>query len=99
MRACLLLITLAMAVSGVLMYSGIRIGGEGAGSALFTLIVVGALLSELAGPFLTLQLLRRAGEISPEAEAALARGDPRRAEQEALRYAATTARSAGDDRA
>jgi Kef-type K+ transport system membrane component KefB len=92
-------ITLAMAVSGVLMYSGIRVGGEGAESALFTLIVVGALLSELAGPFLTLQLLRSAGEISPEAEAALARGDARRAEKEALRYAATQARSTGDDRA
>lgn len=79
-------ISLAMAASGVLVYGRLRVGGAGAEAALFTVIVLGVLFSELAGPFFTLNLLRRAGEISPDVEAALARGDQRRAEQEAVRH-------------
>lgn len=78
-------ISLAMAASGVLVYGRLEVGGAGAEASLFTVIVVGVLLSELAGPVFTLNLLRRAGEISPGVEAALARGDERGAEQEAVR--------------
>ena len=80
-------ISLAMAVSGVLMYADLQVGGADAEAALFTIIVIGVLLSELAGPFLTINLLRRAGELSPDVEKALARGDTRSAERQAVRTA------------
>jgi len=79
-------ISLAMAASGVLVYSGLRVGDLAAERTLFTVIVIGVMLSELAGPLLTIRLLRRAGEISPRAERALAEGDERRAEREAIRH-------------
>lgn len=79
-------ISLAMAVSGVLTYSGLQVRGASAEGGLFTLIVVGVMMSELAGPFLTVQLLRRAGEIAPQVEAALASGDQRSAERAAVRH-------------
>jgi hypothetical protein len=79
-------ISLAMAVSGVLVYPDLEIGGLNASTALFTVVVIGVVLSELAGPFLTVRLLRRAGEISPQVEEALAAGDDRRAEVEAIRH-------------
>ena len=79
-------ISLAMAVSGVLMYPQLQVQGSGAEAALFTIIVIGVMISELTGPLLTVQLLRRAGEISPKVEAALAEGDQRRAEREAIRH-------------
>jgi hypothetical protein len=78
-------ISLAMAVSGVLVYSDLQLGGVDAEAALFTVVVMGVVLSELVGPVLTVTLLRRAGEIAPQVEEALAQGDHRRAEQEALR--------------
>ncbi len=81
-------ISLAMAVSVVLVYSNLRVGGVDAGPALFTVIVLGVVVSELVGPFLTAALLRRAGEISPRAERALALGDERRATREAIRHGA-----------
>ena len=79
-------ISLAMAVSGVLMYTDLEMRGVNAESLLFTIIVIGVMLSELTGPWLTVQVLRTAGEISPRVEEALARGDQRRAEREALRH-------------
>lgn len=79
-------VTLAMAVSGVLVYSDLQIGGVDAAAALFTVVVMGVVISELAGPLFTVMLLRRAGEISPHVEEALAEGDHRRAEQEAIRH-------------
>lgn len=60
-------ISIAMAVSGVLMYSDLRVGGYDAEAILFGVIVIGVVISELTGPVLTLALLHRAGEISPEA--------------------------------
>jgi hypothetical protein len=72
-----------MAVSGVLMYSDLQLGGVDAEAALFTVIVIGVMLSELAGPVLTMSLLSRAGEISPGVVEALAQGDERRARREA----------------
>lgn len=79
-------ISLAMAVSGVLLYSDLEVRAVNAESVLFTVIVMGVMLSELTGPWFTVQVLRRAGEISPRVEKALAEGDQRRAEQEALRH-------------
>jgi Sodium/hydrogen exchanger family len=77
-------ISIAMAVSAVLMYSNVAVGGYDAEAVLFSVIVIGVVLSELAAPVLTLSVLRRAGEVSPEVLAALAEGDGRRAHREAL---------------
>jgi len=92
-------ISIAMAVSGVLMYPSLRVAGVAGEASLYTIIVLGVMISELVGPFLTVQLLRRAGEISPKVEEALAEGDQRRAEREALRHAAAAAqeKEADDD--
>jgi hypothetical protein len=89
-------ISLAMAVSGVLMYPQLQLNGSAAQAALFTIIVIGVTLSELTGPLLTVQLLRRAGEISPRVEEALAEGDERRAEREAIRRTTPPARTRDD---
>jgi len=89
-------ISLAMAVSGVLTYSGLEVRGAAAEGALFTIVVLGVMLSELVGPFLTVQLLRRAGEITPQVEAALATGDQRHAEREAIRHTTPARREGGD---
>lgn len=86
-------ISLAMAVSGVLMYPDLQLAGNGAEAALFTIIVIGVMISELTGPLFTVQLLRRAGEISPQVEKALAEGDQRRAEREAIRRTAPPTRT------
>jgi hypothetical protein len=56
-------ISIAMAVSGMLMYSDLQVRGLDAEAALFAIIVLGVALSELLGPLLTLRVLRRAGEI------------------------------------
>jgi hypothetical protein len=89
-------ISLAMAVSGVLVYSDLQVRGVAAESVLFTVIVIGVMLSELTGPFFTVQVLRRAGEISPKVEAALAEGDQRKAEQEAIRHTSAPDRVSDD---
>lgn len=89
-------ISVAMAVSGVLLYSDLQVLGVNAESVLFTVIVIGVMLSELTGPWFTVKLLRRAGEISPRVEEALARGDQRQAEQEALRHTSAPDRMSED---
>ena len=89
-------ISLAMAVSGVLAYAGLRVGATAAEGGLFTIIVLGVMMSELVGPSLTVHLLRRAGEITPEVEAALAAGDQRHAEREAIRSTTPAHRESGD---
>ncbi len=58
-------ISLAMAISGVLAYGGLMVNGRDAGDLLFAVVVIGVVISELIGPFFTLNILRRAGEISP----------------------------------
>jgi len=90
-------ISLAMAAGGALMYPGLRVGHSGTEGALFTIIVIGVMLSELTGPFLTVKLLRRAGEISAEVEQALEQGDTHRAERAALRRTSSSAPPAGED--
>ncbi|HKJ02376.1 MAG TPA: cation:proton antiporter [Longimicrobiales bacterium] len=89
-------ISLTMAVSGVLTYTGLQVRGAAAEGALFTVIVLGVMMSELVGPFFTVQLLRRAGEITPQVEAALAKGDQRHAEREALRHTTPSRRERGE---
>ena len=59
-------ISIAMAVSGALMYSDLRIRGVDAEDLLFAVVVMGVALAELTGPFLTTRLLERAGEITRE---------------------------------
>jgi len=83
-------ISLAMAVSGVLTYPHLPLGGRDGAEILFATIVLGVVLAELMGPFFTVRVLRRAGEISPRVEAALVEGDERRAEKEALQHAPPT---------
>ena len=78
-------ISLAMAVSGVLVYSDLQIRGFEAEATLLAVIAIGVMLSELAGPFLTIRVLRRAGEISPEVEQAIAEGDMSKARLAAFR--------------
>ncbi len=69
-------ISLAMAISGVLTYSGLMLGERDAAGLLFAVVVLGVILSELTGPFFTRNILVRAGEISPRMEDALAGGGP-----------------------
>ena len=65
-------ISLAMALSAALTYGAVA-GAGGLGMRLtFTTIVIAVAASELVGPFLTRDLLRKAGEISPRAETAVA---------------------------
>lgn len=78
-------ISLAMAVSGVLVYSDLQIRGLEAEATLLAVIVIGVMLSELTGPFLTMRVLRRAGEISPQVEQAIAEGDMSKARLAAFR--------------
>ena len=72
-------ISLAMAVSGVLLYSDLQIRGLEAEATLLAVIVIGVMLSEITGPFLTIRVLRRAGEISLQVEQAIAEGDTSKA--------------------
>jgi hypothetical protein len=58
-------ISLAMAISGVLTYSGLRSDGRNPVDLLLAVVVLGVILSELSGPFLTRNILVRAGEIHP----------------------------------
>ncbi len=90
-------VAVAMAVSATLMYSNVASQGVDAEAALFTAIVMGVLLSELVGPFFLVQLLRRAGEITPAVEEAIAKGDHRGAEREALRSTTPPERTTASD--
>ncbi len=78
-------ISLAMAASGVLVYSDLQVRGYDAEATLFSIVVIGVLLSELIGPFFTVKLLRRSGEISAWVEAAIEQGDEVRARREVFR--------------
>ncbi|MCH7933116.1 MAG: cation:proton antiporter [Gemmatimonadetes bacterium] len=79
-------IALVMALSALLTFYGLRIGGVDVSQGLFSVVVLGVVLSELVGPMLTTKTLRQAGEISSEVERALARGDDDRARAEAARH-------------
>ncbi|HEX6940165.1 MAG TPA: cation:proton antiporter [Longimicrobiales bacterium] len=67
-------ISLAMAVSIALTYGTLQASGVAVVDALFAVVVLGVVASELVGPFWTRNLLRRAGEVLPKVESALADG-------------------------
>ena len=68
-------ISLAMAISVTLTYPMLRVdGGELLGEIVFSTVVLGVLVSELAGPLLARGVLRRAGEISTRTETQVAEG-------------------------
>ena len=79
-------IALAMALSALLTFYGLEIGGVDMSQVLFSVVVLGVALSELVGPVLTTDTLRRAGEISSLVEKALALGDDESARAEAARH-------------
>jgi multidrug transporter EmrE-like cation transporter len=78
-------ISLAMVISGVLTYSGVAAADGALVDVLFAVVVTGVILSELLGPFLTKNILERAGEISPRMEGAMDAGGKQRAHAEAIR--------------
>ena len=61
-----------MALSALLTFYGLQIGGVDVSQGLFSVVVLGVVLSELVGPMLTTGTLRRAGEVSSLVEKALA---------------------------
>ncbi|HUH13233.1 MAG TPA: cation:proton antiporter [Longimicrobiales bacterium] len=68
-------ISIAMAISVTLSYPALRLdGGLLLGEIVFSTVVLGVLASELVGPLLTRNVLRRAGEISPRTEDQVAEG-------------------------
>lgn len=81
-------ISIAMALSLELSLggAGLSVAGHDAVDLLFSVVVVGVVLSELIGPFFTTQVLRRAGEITRQVEEALAEGDEARARSAAIRH-------------
>lgn len=79
-------ISIAMAVSCLLTFQGMGIVDGSRVDIFFGTVILGVILAELAGPFFTTGVLRRAGEISPRVEEALARGDEAGAHQEAVRH-------------
>lgn len=79
-------ISLVMALSALLTFYGLEIGGVDVSQGLFSVVVLGVVLSEAVGPALTTRTLRGAGEISPLVEKALASGDDESARAEAVRH-------------
>ena len=79
-------ISLAMALSAFLTFYGLEVAGANAGQTLFSVVVMGVVISELVGPMFTTTTLRRAGEISSKVEEALAEGDDKRARAHAARH-------------
>ncbi len=79
-------LSLAMALSAFLTFYGLEVAGVNVGEALFSVVVLGVVISELVGPACTTSTLRRAGEISPRVEEALALGDDEQARAHAVRH-------------
>lgn len=67
-------ISLAMAISATLTYPTLGVQEGGFGDFVFATVVLGVVLSELVGPFVTRDVLRRAGELTPRTEAAVQEG-------------------------
>lgn len=67
-------ISVAMVISAALTYGLLRRPADAAIDLLFSTVVLGVVVSELAGPFLSRSLLRRLGEVKPRVEKALAEG-------------------------
>jgi Kef-type K+ transport system membrane component KefB len=90
-------ISLVMALSALLTFYGLELGGVDVSQWLFSVVVLGVVLSELVGPTLTTGTLRRAGEISSRVERALALGDDEGAKVEARRHTPEIPDDPGDD--
>ena len=88
-------ISIAMALSFTLTLSAANptVNGLPVVDLLFGMAVLGVVISDLAGPILTHAVLRRAGEITPEVEAALAAGRADKARAAALRTTPSGAES------
>jgi len=89
-------ISLVMALSALLTFYGLDIEGVDVSQGLFSVVVLGVVLSELLGPMLTTGTLRRAGEISSLVEQALALGDEDSARAEAARHTPGSPNGADD---
>ena len=76
-------IAMALSLSLTLSSTSPQIAGMAAEQILFATVVLGVVFSEAVGPLLVTQLLRRAGEIAPAVEEALAEGDEAKAVAEA----------------
>lgn len=72
-------ISLVMALSALLTFYDLELGGVDVSQGLFSVVVLGVVLSELVGPVLTTETLVHASEISSGMEGALAVGDDDRA--------------------
>ena len=92
-------ISLALAISLMLTFTGLELDGLDAMDTLFSIVLIGVVASELVGPVFVTSALRRAGEISPDVEQALAAGDSEEAHAHALRHVPTTADGADPETA
>ena len=77
-------VSLAMALSAYLTFYEVE--GVDAGQTLFSVVVLGVVLSKLVSPVFTTKTLRRAGEISSRVEEALSEGDDQLARTQAARH-------------
>ena len=91
-------ISLVMALSALLTFYGLELGGVDASQGLLSVVVLGVVLSELVGPTLTTGTLRKAGEISSLVEKALALGDDESARAEAAHHTPEIAEDVDDER-
>lgn len=78
--------SVAMAASAMLTLWGLELHSLDVAAMVFSTVVLGVIASDLVGPILTTSVLRRAGELSPEVEEALADGDSDQALSAALRH-------------
>lgn len=79
-------VSLAMALSAYLTFYEVKVEGVDAGQTLFSVVVLGLVLSKLVGPVFTTKTLRRAGEISSRVEEALSEGHDQLARTQAARH-------------
>ncbi len=91
-------ISLVMALSALLTFYGLELGGVDVSQGLLSVVVLGVVLSELVGPTLTTGTLRKAGEISSLVEEALALGDDESARAEAARHTPEIPEDVDDER-
>ena len=84
-----------MPLSALLTFYGLQIGSVDVSQGLFSVVILGVVLSEMVGPMLTTEALRRAGGISSLVEKALSLSNDEGARAEAARH--TSENSVGED--